>query len=141
MDYIVYAAIAVVAFWLGWKFNEKIMFITFAKMMKEAGITNRELDKFVAHFAPKLREEGLLSEEEADQHMEQIEVKLEQHGTAIYAFRKDNDQFLGQGTDKESLIARLAETMRNVRLVISQEDGGALIGGNVLVRDKEIVKD
>lgn len=135
MEYIEYFIVIAAAFYAGFKVNEKIMFITFAKMMQEAGITNKDLDKFVNHWAPEMAKEGLIQDEDG---LESIEVKLEQHGTAIYAFRKDTDQFLGQGTDKESLILRLSETMRNVRLVISQEDGGALIGGNVNVQDGQI---
>ena len=136
MEYISYIIVAGAAFYLGWKFNEKIMFITFAKMMQEAGVTNADLDKFVTHFRPELVKEGLIDEE--DDGLERIEVKLEQHGSAIYAFRKDNDQFLGQGTDKESLVKRLSETMRNVRLIINSDDGGALIGENIQVHEGQI---
>jgi hypothetical protein len=124
MEYISYIIIAGVAFYLGWKFNEKIMFITFGKMMQEAGVTNAELNKFINHYRPEMIEEGLIDE---DDGLERIEIKLEQHGSAIFAYRKDNDQFLGQGTDKETLVQRLTETMRNVRLIISQDDGADLI--------------
>ena len=135
MEYIAYIIVAAAAFYCGWKFNEKIMFITFAKMMQEAGISNAELNKFIDHYRPEMIEEGLIDE---DDGLERIEVKLEQHGSAIYAFRKDNDQFLGQGTDKESLVKRLSETMRNVRLIINSEDGGALIGENISVHEGQI---
>jgi hypothetical protein len=59
-----------------------------------------------------------------------VEVKLEQHSGTILAFRKDTDQFLGQGSDREALIARLTENLTPCRVIIAQEDGADLLQKN-----------
>ncbi len=59
-----------------------------------------------------------------------VEVKLEQHSGTILAYRKDTDQFLGQGTDREALIARLTENLTPCRVIIAQEDGADLLQNN-----------
>ncbi len=121
MDYFI---IAVIAFYLGFKLNEKIMWFTFGKMMKDAGISNKDLDKFVAHWAPTLREEL----EAADQP--QVEIRLEEHNQTLYAYRKDNEEFLGQGANQEELFKRIAERFQDVKFVIKQADGAELLQKN-----------
>ena len=56
-----------------------------------------------------------------------VEVKLEQHSGTILAFRKDTDQFLGQGADREDLIKRLTENLTPCKVIIAQEDGADLL--------------
>ncbi len=121
MDYII---IGLVAFYLGFKFNEKIMWFTFGRMMKDAGITNKELDKFLGHWAPELKREVDNIEQP------QIEIRLEQHNQTLYAFRKDNDQFLGQGPDQETLFKIIADRFQNEKFVIKQGDGAELLQKN-----------
>lgn len=60
------------------------------------------------------------SEEESsdDPELDQIDIKIEKHSNTLYAFRKDNDQFLGQGNSKEQLIEAMAQRMKNVRLIV-----------------------
>jgi hypothetical protein len=48
-------------------------------------------------------------------------------GTAIYAYRKSDDMFLAQGTDADSLIARLNENLTPCKVVVAQEDGADLL--------------
>jgi hypothetical protein len=59
-----------------------------------------------------------------------VEVKLEQHGGQIFAYRKSDDTFLAQGTDRDSLIERLNQTMRPCRILIDKEDGADLLQKN-----------
>jgi hypothetical protein len=56
-----------------------------------------------------------------------INVRLEQMGTEIYAFRKSDNLFLGQGSDPDALIARLNETMTSCRIIVAKEDGADLL--------------
>ena len=121
MDYLI---LAVIAFYVGFKVNEKIMYITFGKMMKEAGITNKELDKFINHWAP-----GMLEGPEAVDQSD-IEIRLERHNDVIYAFRKDNEEFLGQGQDQDELFKRIAERFHDVKFVLRQADGAELLQKN-----------
>lgn len=121
MDYLI---IAVVAFYLGYKLNEKIMWFTFGKMMREAGITNKELDKFIGHWAPELKRE-IDAEEDT-----QVEIRLEQHNQTLYAYRKDNEEFLGQGPNQEELFQTIADRFKNVKFVLRQGDGAELLQKN-----------
>lgn len=135
MDYLTLIIVFIVAFYLGYKLQEKIMFFTMAEMFKKAGITNKELDKFIGHWKDEMDTEE--SDETHDENgYEIVPIKLEKHGEVIYAFRKDNDQFLGQGDSKESLIKRLGEKAIGIRMVIDEGDGAELIGGNFSV-DKQ----
>jgi hypothetical protein len=55
---------------------------------------------------------------------------LERHQGVIYAYRKDTQQFLGQGTDQDSLISSIAHRMTGVRLIIREADGAELLQKN-----------
>lgn len=121
MDYLIVAA---VAFYVGWKLSEKLMWFTFGKMMREAGVTNKDLDQFINHWAPSLSRELEAAEQP------QIEVRLEQHNQTLYAFRKDNEEFLGQGADQEELFKRIAERFQDVKFVIRKDDGAELLQKN-----------
>ena len=78
----------------------------------------------------KLGLEVTPDEQQAASDHEVVHIKIEKQGDTLYVFRKDNDQFLGQGTTVEALIERMGEKLRNVRLVATQEDGAHFIGSN-----------
>jgi hypothetical protein len=125
MDSILFILIIFVAgLYIGYKVQEKIMFYTMAEMFKQAGITNKELDKFIGHF-----KEDFEVDTKDEEGYEVVDIKVEKHGEVLYAFRKDNDQFLGQGSCKESLIARLGEKAVGIRMVVAEGDGAEFIGG------------
>ena len=105
------------------------MKVTFGKMLKEAGVTDKDLDKLIKHWKPKMEAEGL----ETKDQMEEIDIKIEKHNDTLYAFRKDTDQFLGQGSTKEDLIKCLGNKFNNVRLLVDKNDGAEYIGGHVKV--------
>jgi hypothetical protein len=57
----------------------------------------------------------------------EMEIRIEQHAGQLYAYRVEDDQFMGQGTDRESLIKRIAEDVNDVRLIIRDENGANLL--------------
>jgi hypothetical protein len=59
-----------------------------------------------------------------------LEVTIEQHQGVLYAYRKDNQQFLGQGTDRQGLVDSISKRMTDVRLIIDQQDGADLLQKN-----------
>lgn len=136
MDIIDLVIVFVAAFWLGWKVQEKIMFYTMAEMFRKAGITNKELDKFINHWKDDLDPDAAADTERDENGYEIVPIKIEQHGEVLYAFRKDDDQFLGQGDSKESLIRRLGEKLVGIRLVIEEGDGAELIGSSFNVSEQ-----
>jgi hypothetical protein len=90
--------------------------MVFKQILEDLRITDKEL--------MELRDQ----DDEEDDSI--VEIKLEQHQGQIYAYRKDNDQFLGQGTDRESLINRLRQEFtegQEIKLIIREEDGADLI--------------
>ena len=59
-----------------------------------------------------------------------VDVKLEQQGTEIFAYRKSDNQFLAQGSNADSLIARLNENLTPCKVVVAKEDGADLLQKN-----------
>lgn len=115
----------IVAFWLGSKLSTIWNRIVFREVLKDLGVTDRQIQKLA-------QDRGLdyTDPEEdvsAEPELASMEVKLEQHHDMIYAFRLDNDQFLGQGKDREQLIESLKKNLRDVRLIIAEEHGARLI--------------
>jgi hypothetical protein len=129
-------SVFVLGCYIGWKVQEKLMFMTMMDMFAQAGVTHKDLDKFVGHWKKEFDAEDEVEDDERDT----VEIKVEQHGAELYAFRKDNQEFIGQGNSKESLITRLGETMTGKKLLISEGDGAELIGGDFTVtNDGKIV--
>lgn len=114
---------------IGFRVNSYINLMAMREMLKDLGVTNEDLTRLLKKQHEKL---GLTMEEDTsdEPQLEVIEVKLEQHQGQIYAFRKDNDTFLGQGADRDSLIDHISKSMKNVKLVISHDDGGELLQKN-----------
>ena len=120
-----YFILGVVAFIIGWKLGMEVHARIFADMLEKLGVTEKDLDQLLKKVQA---EEGGASQDEIEEELlEEIPIKIEQHQGQLYAFRADNDAFLGQGTDRESLIKRLTETMEGVRLTISEDHGSKYI--------------
>lgn len=101
---------------VGWKVNDFFIKATFAYMLEKAGVTDKDLDKFITHWKPHLEDdEGETSKEDI---LEEIEIKIEKDGNQLYAYRVDNHEFIGQGATKEALIERIGQSLNNVKLVI-----------------------
>jgi hypothetical protein len=55
---------------------------------------------------------------------------LEQHLGQLYAYRKDTEEFLGQGSDREQLINAIkARFTERTTVIIKEQDGAELIKG------------
>ncbi len=105
---------------IGWRLHAAISRFTMMAIMKDMGITEQQLKAQIQKYEGETKT--------PDDELTTIEVTLEQHQGQIYAFRKDNDSFLGQGRDRDSLIDDLKAKMNNVRLVIVE--GNELIKAN-----------
>lgn len=126
-------AAVVVGFAWGWRTASRMHLQGFSHILKSLNISNAELIRSLRKTAgPELIQQLDLLEQRGDDASTEtvVEVKLEHHGGQIYAFRKDTDQFLGQGADRDSLIARLNLTMLPCRIVIAKEDGAELLQKN-----------
>jgi len=112
--------------WLGSIVTAAINRAVFKALLEELGIGNKELVELARRNGMEVP--GVTTSHAATgDDLDVIDIKLETHNGMIYAFRKDNEEFLGQGENREQLITRLKEKLTQVRLVVAQEDGAALI--------------
>ena len=108
---------AVIAFGLGWGISTLFNRWVFTLLLQQLGITHETLLK-VADDLAKTPDTAA------------IRIRLEQEQGQIYAYRKDTAEFLGQGTDADTLLARLNENMQPCRVVVEQADGADLLRKN-----------
>jgi hypothetical protein len=116
--------VAGIGWWAGSAWTAMVLRSGFQKILKELGVTNQQMMKLA-------RDNGIGVEEAkpstAEPELTPVEIKLEQHQGVIYAFRLEDDQFLGQGADREELIESLKKNLKDVRLIIAEEHGARLI--------------
>ena len=93
LDWITLAVFFGLGLWVGCRVTAAVDRAVFKSLLEELGIGNKQLIALAKKHNMNLP--GVIPEEAAD-GLEEIEIKLEQHSGVIYAFRKDNDQFLGQ---------------------------------------------
>ncbi len=111
--------------YVGSRVNAWLNLLAMREMLKDLGIKDSDLTALL-----KKQNQKLGIEDPEEEELPTIEVKLEQHQGQIYAFRKDNDEFLGQGTSREALIDHISKRMKNVKLNISRDDGADLLQKN-----------
>jgi hypothetical protein len=121
------AMLLFIGFVLGWvvgaKITAAIHVMSFKKIMEELNISDQQLKKMAEANGIKVPDA-----DPTDPELEQCEIRIEQVSGQLYAYRKDNNHFLGQGTDRDSLIERLKSQFRkDTRLVITEEDGAEYI--------------
>ena len=103
-----------VGIWIGRTVSNVINQWTFSKILEDLKVTDRQL--------MELRDQ-IDGEDTAI-----VEIKLEQHLGQLYAYRKDTEEFLGQGPDREQLIERLkARFTEKTTVVVREQDGADLI--------------
>ncbi len=110
------------AFWLGSILKEVFMRVIFRDLLKDLGVSEQQLRDHA-----RKRNISLPDEEESHTELPLVEIKIEQHQGQLYAFRLDNDQFLGQGSDRDTLIKRLASEAQNVKYLVRKDQGADLI--------------
>ena len=110
---------------LGWRINDALRTTAMRQLLKELGVTEKDLRAAAARNGIQIVD---APDTAADETV--VDVKLEQVGTAIYAYRKSDDQFLAQGSDADTLIERLTQNLTPCRVVVAQEDGAELLQKN-----------
>lgn len=122
---LIYIIIFAAGFYVGYKVNDYFTRMAVHSMLEDMGITPEQMKQ--------IERKAIAAAAEDDEGLPIIEIRIEEHSGVLYAFRKDNDEFLGQGATREALIDRLGEKLRQVKLSIAQADGAAFIGENVHV--------
>jgi len=111
----------IIGFAIGMRVSSWINAVVTKQILQDLGIKDQDILNLIKKD---------LKEEQQEEELEVVEVKLEQHQGQIFAYRKDNDQFLGQGSTGDALIEHISKRMNNVKLNISQEDGADLLQKN-----------
>jgi hypothetical protein len=71
---------------------------------------------------------------QATNNMKQVHITIEEHQGWLYAWRKKDGSFMGQGADIEGLFERLREDVpenKAVMFKISVDEGGDLLADRV----------
>jgi len=126
MEWMIIVAVFAVGFYVGFKFNEKIMEMTFIEMIKRSGISDEQLEQLIRHWAPKMGDDAdeILGTEPTTQ------IRIEQHEGTLYAYRKHDGVFLAQSVNSEGMIQLLADQFKDHQFTITSEDGADLIRTN-----------
>ena len=109
---------------IGWQASKRVHLQGFRELLRALKVTEEDLLQAMIKIQSG---EWQLDAPEGTKDHTVVDVKLEQVGTAIYAYRKSDHQFLAQGTDADSLIARLNENLTPCKVVVAQEDGADLL--------------
>jgi len=115
---------AAVGIFIGWRAARQVHLDGFRQLLRALKVTEEDLLRAMI----KIQSKEWQLEEAEDPTV--VDVKLEKVGTAIFAYRKSDHQFLAQGSDADSLIARLNENLTPCRVVVAKEDGADLLQKN-----------
>jgi hypothetical protein len=113
-----------IVFALGWFIGSRItgffQLQVFKQILIDLKIDNKDLIRVARKGAPEIIQQQL---DQLESHvdaagLEQIDIKVEKHNDTLYAYRKDTNEFLGQGSSKDDLIAAMAHRVKDVRLTV-----------------------
>lgn len=120
IDWITLLIFFSLGWYLGSRASTKFHLTLFKMILQDLGVSNKDLIRVArktgAEFITPEQEEKFKAAEDAE--MDHVEIKIEKHGEMLYAFRKDNDAFLGQGVGREALIEAMAKRLKNVHLTV-----------------------
>ena len=124
MDMIELIIAAAVGIFIGWRASSRVHLDGFRQLLRALKITEQDLLRAMVKIQSK---EWQLDDVEGAKDGAVVDVKLEQVGTEIFAYRKSDNQFLGQGQDSQTLIERLNQNLTPCKVVVAQEDGADLL--------------
>ena len=127
MDMIELIIAAAVGIFIGWQASKKVHLDGFRQLLRALKVTEEDLLRAMIKIQSR---EWQLDDHEGSTDETIVDVKLEQQGTEIFAYRKSDDMFLAQGSDADSLIERLNQNLTPCRVVVAQEDGADLLQKN-----------
>ena len=124
MDMIELIIAALVGILIGWQAASRVHLDGFRQLLRALKITEQDLLRAMVKIQSS---EWQLDDDEGTKDSTVVDVKLEQVGTEIFAYRKSDNQFLGQGQDSQTLIERLNQNLTPCKVVVAKEDGADLL--------------
>ncbi len=115
---------AIIGILVGWQAASRVHLDGFRQLLRALKITEQDLLRAMVKIQSS---EWQLDDDEGTKDSTVVDVKLEQVGTEIFAYRKSDNQFLGQGQDSQTLIERLNQNLTPCKVVVAQEDGADLL--------------
>ena len=109
---------------IGGKLVSIWMRISFSELMKELDITPDQLKNVMIRHG--IDPASII----AEPPKAVLEIRVERHQGVLFAYRTDTEEFLGQGANQDDLVKSIASRMRDVRLVISENNGAELLQKN-----------
>ncbi len=88
-------------------------------LFRRTGVTPEKLEQVMRDLQKEVGEEVKDPE---------ILIKVEQHGEQLYVYRKDNDEFIGQGRNYDEILKILQSKFKDVKFAVHKEDGADLLG-------------
>ena len=119
--------VAFVGILIGWTASKRVHLDGFRQLLRALKVTEEDLLRAMIKIQSR---EWQLDDIEGAKDSAVVEVKLEQEGNQIFAYRKSDNQFLGQGQDSQTLIERLNQNLTPCKVVVAQEDGADLLQKN-----------
>ena len=116
--------VAAVGILIGWQAASRVHLDGFRQLLRALKITEQDLLRAMVKIQSS---EWQLDDDEGATDSTVVDVKLEQVGTEIFAYRKSDNQFLGQGQDSQGLIERLNQNLTPCKVVVAKEDGADLL--------------
>jgi len=116
--------VGLVGILIGWQASSRVHLDGFRQLLRALKITEQDLLRAMVKIQSR---EWQLDDVEGAKDSTLVDVKLEQQGTEIFAYRKSDDQFLAQGSDADSLIERLNQNLTPCKVVVAKEDGADLL--------------
>ena len=115
---------ALVGIFIGWRASRQVHLDGFRQLLRALKVTEEDLLRAMIKVQSK---EWQPEDLEGTKDETVVDVKLEQQGTEIFAYRKSDNQFLAQGSNADSLIERLNQNLTPCKVVVAQEDGADLL--------------
>lgn len=128
MEFDVFAFLvgAILGAFAGYRVCDHIHKAIIPDLMHRVGVTPEKLEQVMQDLKKEIHQE------EGTEKDPEVSIKVEQHGEQLYVFRKDTDEFLGQGKNYEELLKILQSKFQNVKFSVAKEDGAELLG---LIKD------
>ena len=116
--------VGLVGILIGWQAAKRVHLQGFRELLRALKVTEEDLLRAMIKIQSG---EWQLEDPEGTKDETVVDVKLEQQGTEIYAYRKSDNQFLAQGSNAASLIERLNQNLTPCKVVVAKEDGADLL--------------
>ena len=119
--------VGLVGILIGWTASKQVHLDGFRQLLRALKVTEEDLLRAMIKIQSR---EWQLDADEGSKDHTVVDVKLEQEGTEIFAYRKSDNQFLAQGSNADSLIERLNQNLTPCKVVVAKEDGADLLQKN-----------